>query len=88
MPAVGRLWPSGDDDDDYDDDDGLLQSLIYYVHVVSPDQNLATNFSMFNPFFFRQESTAERQFFKILLFTLKSILLSARQSVVAGPQML
>ena len=22
MPAVGRLWPSGDDDDDGGDDDG------------------------------------------------------------------
>ena len=74
------------DDDDYDDDDGLLQSLICTCGF--PEQNLATNFSMFNPFLFRQESTAERQFFKILLFTLKSILLSARQSVVAGPQML
>ena len=61
---------------------------LLYVHLVSPEQNLATIFSMFNPFLFRHESTAERQFFKILLFTLKSILLSARQSVVAGPQML
>ena len=26
MPAVGRLWPSGDDDDDDDDDDGYVQA--------------------------------------------------------------
>ena len=36
-----------EDDDDYEDDDGLLQSLI---RVFSPEQNLATIFSMFNPF--------------------------------------
>ena len=82
---IGDDGDDGDDDgSDYENTDALLQSLI---HAFSLEQNLATIFSMFNPYLFRQEST-ERQFFKILLFTLKSILLSARQCVVAGPQML
>ena len=80
-----KVGEDDDDDDDYDDDDGLLQSLLCTFGF--PRAKFGNYFSMFNPYLFRQEST-ERQFFKILLFTLKSILLSARQSVVAGPQML
>ena len=79
-----KVGDDDEDDDDYEEDDGLQ----FLIHAFSPEQNLATIFSLFNPYLFRQESTAERQFFKILLFTLKSILLSARQCVVAGPQML
>ena len=31
MPAVGRLWPSGDDDGDFDGDDGQKVTCDYVL---------------------------------------------------------
>ena len=43
MPAVGRLWPSGDDDDDEDDDDDdddEVRPSVSSMHTTLPPHQL------------------------------------------------